>query len=344
MDEIGVIQPVLLAIEIALAELWRSWGFEPDAVIGHSLGEVGAAYLAGALDLQEIAQVICLRSQLLQRIRGLGGMVLVGLSASKTQKPFKRMLSRISISVSNSFSSTVIAGDLEALNQVTAELQAQDVFCRQVKVDVAAHSPQVEPLLAELEAGLSELHPKSARIPFYSTVAGQVQSGNSLDARYWGLNLRSPVRFAEMTENSWKMATLCLSSLALTPFSSAAIEDTIHHLQKDAVAVPSLVARRAGILFTIKRFGVLHTTGFSIDFDRIFSDRGETVHLPNYPWQRKRYWLEAADARAEERPTSTKEDPLLGRRLPELAHLPGHTLWENQVDAHFLKQVRNLFW
>ncbi len=343
MDEIGVIQPVLLAIEIALAELWRSWGFEPDAVIGHSLGEVGAAYLVGALDIQEIAQVICLRSQLLQRIRGLGGMVLVGLSASKTQQAIQAYAGRISISVSNSISSTVIAGDLEALNQVTAELQAQDVFCRHVKVDVAAHSPQVEPLLVDLEAGLSELHPKSARIPFYSTASGQVQSGDSLNAHYWGLNLRSPVRFADMTVKLLEDDFTLFIELSPHPILVAAIEDTIHHLQKDAVVVPSLWRDEPEFSSLLHAVGVLHTAGFSIDFDRIFSERGETVSLPNYPWQRKRYWLEAADAWAEGRRTSIEEDPLLGRRLPDLAHLPRHTLWENQVDAHFLKQVRDHF-
>ena len=341
MDEIGVIQPVLLAIEIGLAELWRSWGFEPDAVIGHSLGEVGAAYLAGVLDILETARVICLRSQLLQRIRGQGGMALVGLPASKTQEAIQAYAGRLSISVSNSFSSTVIAGDLEALNQVTAEMQAHDVFCRQVKVDVAAHSPQVEPLLVELEAGLSELHPKSARIPFYSTAAGQVKPGNSLDAHYWGLNLRSPVRFAEMTEKLLEDGFTLFIELSPHPILVAAIEDTIHHLQKDAVAVPSLWRDEPEISSLLRDLSKLHTAGFSINFDRIFPDGGETVRLPNYPWQRKRYWLELADARAEGRPTSTEEDPLLGRRLPELAHLPGHTVWENQVDAHFLKQLRD---
>ena len=342
MDEIEVIQPVLLAIEIALAEVWRSWGIEPDAVIGHSLGEVGAAYLVGALDLQETAQVICLRSQLLQQIRGLGGMALVGLPALKAQEAIQAYADRLSIAVINSSSSTVIAGDLEALNHVTVELQARDVFCRQVKVDVAAHSPQVEPLLVDLEAGLNGLQPKQERIPFYSTAAGRVLPGSSLDARYWGLNLRSPVRFAAMTEKLLEDGFALFIELSPHPVLVSAIEDTIHQLQMEALAVPSLWRDEPEFPSLLRSLGKLYTAGFDIDFDRIFPERGETVRLPHYPWQRKRYWLEGADERAEWLQTSAEEDPLLGRRLPELAHLPGHTLWENQIDARFLRQVRNL--
>ncbi len=339
MDEIAVIQPVLLGVEIALAELWRAWGVEPQAVAGHSMGEVGAAYLAGALSLEEAAQVICLRSQLLQQISGQGAMAVVGLPADRAEAAIQEFSDRLSIAVSNSFRSTVLSGDPQALEQVVEKLQGQDVFCRMVKVDVAAHSPQVEPLREELVRGLEGLAPKAGELPFYSTVSSGVQPGTELDPDYWSLNLRQPVRFAATTRQLLEDGFTIFVELSPHPILLSAIDETIHTLEAEALAVHSLRREEPETAGLLRSVGKLHTAGYRLDFDRVFPGKGSVVRLPRYPWQRKRYWIPLADARPMLQLDGESQHPLLGRRLPELAHLPGHTIWENRLNAQLRGQL-----
>lgn len=172
LDQIDVIQPVLVAIAIAYTAYWRSLGIEPDAIVGHSMGEVAAACIAGVLELDQAMHVICRRSALLRRTSGQGAMALVDLSIEDAAARLAGWESRLSVAVSNSPRSSIISGDPEAVQQVIAELQQHDIFCRQVSVDVASHSPQVEPLARELAEELSGLMPATARTPLYSTVLG----------------------------------------------------------------------------------------------------------------------------------------------------------------------------
>jgi acyl transferase domain-containing protein len=173
LEEIDVLQPVLFAIEVALAALWRSWGVEPDAVVGHSMGELAAAYVAGAISLDDAARVICYRSQLLRRTSGQGAMAVVGLSFEQAQDTLAGYEDRVSVAVSNSPTSSVLSGDPVALAEIVERLQREGAFCRWVKgANVAGHSPQMDPLSAELVASLEGLQPQAPLVPFYSTVTG----------------------------------------------------------------------------------------------------------------------------------------------------------------------------
>ncbi len=343
LDEIAVIQPLLLGLEIALAMLWRSWGIEPEAVIGHSMGEAGAAYLAGALNLQEAAKVICLRSKLLQQISGQGGMAVIGLPMDPVQEIIQKYTDQLSIAVSNSYRSTVIAGDLKALDHVIEKLQAQNVYCRKVKVDVAAHSPQVDPLIQKLESHLLGLQPKPGQIPLYSTVTGQIQNGASLDAHYWAMNLRSPVRFSTATAKLLEDDFTIFIELSPHPILVSAMEDSLYYLQKAALVASSLERNQPEFASLIRSVGKLYAAGYEIDYDQIFPEKASFTPLPLYPWQRKRFWLEIANVRPDWQEDYPTETPLLGRRLPDLADLPGHTIWENRVNKQFRRLVQKQF-
>ena len=154
LNEIEIVQPALFAIEVALAALWRSWGIEPHAVVGHSLGEVAAAYVAGALSLEDAVRVICHRSRLFKRTVGQGAMAAVDLSIEDARRVLVGCEDRVSIAVSNGPSSTVLSGDPTALAAILDQLQRRGIFCRMVNVDFASHSPQMEPLRAELLSAL----------------------------------------------------------------------------------------------------------------------------------------------------------------------------------------------
>src|SRR5690606_20883102 len=185
LDKIDVIQPVLVAIAIAYAALWRSLGVEPDAVVGHSMGEVGAAHIAGVLDLDQAMRIICRRSALMRRTSGQGAMAMVELSLDEARARLAGREPAVSVAVSNSPRSSVISGSPDVVNAVLAELEGDGVFCRLVKVDVASHSPQMDPLAVELQHELSLLSPGEARIPIHSTVLGRRAVGTEFTAEYW---------------------------------------------------------------------------------------------------------------------------------------------------------------
>src|SRR5262245_33515845 len=154
MDDIAVIQPVLLAVEIALADLWRSLGIEPDAVLGHSMGEVGAAYFASALSLEAAMAIICRRSALMRTTSGQGAMALVELSIDELATRLEPFVGRVSVAVSNAPRSSVMSGDPVTIAELIAAFEKEGIFARQVKVDVASHSPQMDPLVPALVESL----------------------------------------------------------------------------------------------------------------------------------------------------------------------------------------------
>jgi myxalamid-type polyketide synthase MxaE and MxaD/epothilone polyketide synthase C/epothilone polyketide synthase D len=182
LEAIEVVQPVLFALEVALAALWRSWGVEPDVVVGHSMGEVAAAHVAGALTLADAAKVICRRSRLLKRISGQGEMALVQLPADEAKAALSGYEAQVSVAVSNSRRSTVLSGEPAALGAVLSRLEGQGIFCKRVKVDVASHSPQVDVLREDLLSALADLSPQAPALAMRSTVTGQLVGDGELDA------------------------------------------------------------------------------------------------------------------------------------------------------------------
>src|SRR5262249_28397345 len=162
------------------------------AVVGHSMGEVAASHVAGILPLTEAVRVICRRSALLRRTSGKGAMAVVELSMEEAERALEGRRDRLSVAVSNSRRSTVISGDPDALDALLDELEQREIFCRRVKVDVASHSPQMDPLRAELLAALEGLVPRPGLVPLHSTVTGRVVNGLELTADYWVNNLRQP--------------------------------------------------------------------------------------------------------------------------------------------------------
>ncbi|MFC4894097.1 SDR family NAD(P)-dependent oxidoreductase [Streptosporangium amethystogenes subsp. fukuiense] len=207
-DRIDVVQPALFALQIGLARLWAANGVVPAAVVGHSLGEIAAAHVAGALTLAEAARAVGVRSRLYRRLSGTGAMALVGLGWEETaalvaernghrgaapEFPGAAGAGRICLAAANAPGSTVVAGDHDAVHALVEQLRWEDVFCRLVGADVAGHSHHVDPLLPELREELAALVPNRAGIPLWSTVTGR--PGAVLDADYWCRNLREPVLF-----------------------------------------------------------------------------------------------------------------------------------------------------
>ena len=334
LQRIDVAQPVLFAMSVALAALWRSLGVEPDAVVGHSMGEIAAAHVAGALTLADAAAIVCRRSRLLLRISGRGEMALVELSAAEAERALADRQDRLSVAVINSPRSTVISGEPASITEVLAQLTARGVFCQRVKVDVASHSPQVDPLREELLAALSGLAPQALSIPMLSTVSGELLQGPELGASYWERNLRQPVRFAAVIEELFQSGHGLFVEVSPHPILVPALEEMRQALRQGGCAVGSLRRGQAERLELLGSLGGLWMQGYPVAWQRLFPAGGRRVELPTYAWQRQRFWIESAAALPGSGRARARRGghPLLGE-VQRLATQPGTLLWDTTLLA-----------
>ncbi len=295
LKEIGVIQPVLFAIEVALAALWRSWGIEPDAVVGHSMGEVAAAHVAGALSLDDAVWIICSRSKLLVRTSGKGAMAAIDLSLDQAGALVGDYEGRVSVAVNNSPRSTVLSGDPAALVEILDTLSRDGVFGRLINVDVASHSPQMDQLRDDLLRLMERVQPRKTAVPMYSTVHGRLVDGNELVARYWVDNLREPVLFLTALERLLEDDFDIFMELSPHPILVGPIRQTIEQSAASGLALASIRRDAEGRAALLATLGNLYTHGCEPNWSRLFFDGGHHVSLPAYAWQRQRYWNSALD-------------------------------------------------
>ncbi|MEV0401055.1 type I polyketide synthase [Actinoallomurus sp. NPDC050550] len=328
LERIDVVQPVLFAMSVALAALWRSWGVEPDAVVGHSMGEVAAAHVAGALTLDDAVRVVCRRSGLLRRLAGRGAMALVELPMAEAQSAVSRHADRLSVAAANSPRSTVVSGDPDAVRELLDELAKAGVFGRHVKVEVASHSPQVEPLLEELRDTLTDIRPMTTRIPMRSTVTGTPCDGNELDAGYWARNLRDPVLFSSSVRGLLDDGHALFVELSPHPVLTPAVDEEIATGGHEGITVAS--SRRHGTERQVlsEALAALYAHGCPVDWEKYHAAGGRCVPLPVYPWQRERYWVAAGAG--TDRPRQVDGHPLLGPSVG-IASLPGTRIWQREL-------------
>jgi len=340
LARIDVVQPMLFTIEIAMAALWRSWGVEPDCVIGHSMGEIAAAHVAGVLSLEDAVRIICRRSKLLKRIAGMGAMATVELSMEETERLLVPYAGRLSAAVNNGPRTTVISGDPEALDDVLAKLAERDIFIRRVNVDVASHSPQVDCLLDDLSAALEGLQPRPALIKMRSTVTSELVFGAELDTSYWIKNLRASVLFGRAVGQAINDGQTVFLEISPHPILLHSIEDTLRELSKDGGAIASLRRNEPDRRCMVDALGSLHVHGYDLGWTRLYPRAGNSMTLPTYPWQRDRYWLpddirsRLPSSRNHSSMPVTDPDahPLLGTPLM-LAVEPSLHVWENAFNT-----------
>lgn len=292
MQTIDVIQPALVAIEIALAEWWLSNGLVADGVIGHSMGEVAAAYISGAISLDDASKVICTRSQLMKQTSGNGSMAYLAIPPEEAIQYLKGKEHLLSLGVNNSPKSSVVSGDPTAINNIIAELEQKGVFARKVKVDVASHSPQMDPLLGSLQNSLQSIHAHNGCIPFYSTVNAYSLSGENLNAEYWKDNLRSTVRFADTVQLMASEEIQCFIETSPHPTLLQAIQENAESIGKTLHAIGSLEREKDEVFTLLCNVAQAYCTGAKWQWKKFYGINYTRVVLPEYPWQRERYWIE----------------------------------------------------
>lgn len=332
LHETEIAQPAIFALQVALAQLWRSWGIEPNAVVGHSLGEVAAAHIAGVLSLEDAVQLICDRSRLMQRATGNGKMAAVELSAAETERLLRGYEDRLAIAAINSLTSTVVSGEPVALESFLQTLQQEqpDVSCKVLPVNYAFHSPQMTPLAAELVQELRQLQPQPGTIPIFSTVTGQVSNGADFNAAYWGCNVEQPVRFATAIEELINAGQTIFLEISPHPVLSGYISQCLSHLGKEGTVLSSLRRGQAERATLLRSLGTLYTLGFPVNWQQLYPPGCQVVSLPSYPWQRERYWFAHKCRGTASRNGDTIIHPLLG-------YITGspHNGAENSIDGLF---------
>lgn len=336
LTQIDAIQPALFAMTVALAAVWRRWGVEPDAVVGHSMGEVAAAHLAGVLSLEDAAAVICRRSRLMKTLRTeagvVGGMATVGLSLKETEALLAAKLG-LSVAASNGPSTTVISGELAALEELLHELEGREIYCRLVKVDVASHSPQVDPILDLLREELAEIRPRPAQMPMLSTVTGIYAEtaeapGTRMDARYWARNLRQCVLLAPAVRQLAEEGHSVFLELSPHPILLPSLESSARQASAQVTAIASLRREKPARATMLAGLAALYTSGYPVRWERLFPEGGRCVRLPQYPFQRERCWPEPAQAKRWNEEEAGH--PLLGMRFSS-SRQPQTVIWESRI-------------
>jgi len=329
LDAVDVAQPVLFAIQVALAELWRAYGVEPDAVVGHSLGEIAAAHVAGGLTLAEAVRVVSKRSQLLSRPVAHGAMLAVELGGSDAERLLVEVGGGLAVAACNGPRSTVVSGDRQAIAALADELARRHVFSRRVHADVAFHGPWIEPLAAELRRELEDLSPRAPSLPLYSSsLPGRVAENRCLDGDFWARNLRSTVFFSVAVERLLADGYAAFVELGPQPALLRPIHDIARQAGAEVIALPSMRHGTDERTCLLESLAGLYVGGYAVDWRRRAEPGARYTALPAYPWHRERCWSESL-AQTSTRPPESGH-PLLGRHF-DVSALPGTQVWETEL-------------
>ncbi|MFA7755831.1 SDR family NAD(P)-dependent oxidoreductase [Streptomyces sp. NRRL B-2790] len=319
--EVEVAQPALFTVMVSLAALWRSYGVTPAAVVGHSQGEVAAAYVAGALTLDDAARIVALRSRSLTKLIGKGAMLAVAMPADRVRARLEKYGDRLSVAAVNGPANLTVSGEPGAVDELLAELQGEGVRVRKVRgATGAGHSAQVESLRTELLELLAPVAPRAADVPFYSTVTGTVLDTTALDAEYWYRNARRTVEFERTVRTLLDDGRGVFVECSPHPLLAGAVEEIAEEAGAEAVTGASLRRDQGGMDRFLCSVSELHVSGVHVDWSASFAGRPvRRVDLPTYAFQRQRYWLQGAD------PVPAGADPVEARfwELVEDADLHG---------------------
>ncbi|MFG2943544.1 type I polyketide synthase, partial [Streptomyces sp. NPDC048282] len=292
LERVDVVQPLSWAVMVSLAALWRSYGVQPAAVVGHSQGEIAAACVAGGLTLKDGARVVALRSQAIAaRLAGDGGMVSLALDAGQAAERIAVWDGRIEIAALNGPSSVVVAGEPQALDELIAACEADEVRARRIPVDYASHTSHVERIEEDLAKVLAEVGPQTSTIPFFSTVEADWLDTQALDAGYWYRNLRRTVRFEDAVRALAEQDHTVFVEVSAHPVLAMSIQDTT----EDAAVTGTLRRDDGGLDRFLTSLGELWVCGIDVDWAQAFTGTGaHHVELPTYAFQRRRYWLDVS--------------------------------------------------
>ncbi|MFJ8747524.1 SDR family NAD(P)-dependent oxidoreductase, partial [Embleya sp. NPDC127516] len=313
LDRVDVVQPALWAVMISLARLWEHLGVTPDAVVGHSQGEIAAAHIAGILTLNDSARIVALRSGALAGIAGRGGMLSLPLGVAAAEDLVAPWKGRVAVATVNGPSATVVAGDADALAEILAHCEGTGIRARKIPVDYASHTPHVEALHDRLLELLAPVRPREAAVAFYSTVAGRtggpLSDTSVMGAAYWYENLRTTVAFETTTRALLDDGHTLFIEASPHPVLVHPLQETAEdHPGTGEIAITGTLRREEGDWQRVLHSLAATHTHTTADWSGFYAPT-QSVDLPTYPFEHERYWLSATDRAGTDRASGAASDP-----------------------------------
>ncbi|WP_448265465.1 SDR family NAD(P)-dependent oxidoreductase [Nostoc sp. DSM 114159] len=313
LDQTAYTQPALFAIEYALYQLWKSWGIEPDVVMGHSVGEYVAATVAGVFSLEDGLKLIAHRGRLMQQLPSGGEMVSLMASEARVREVIAAYNQRVAIAAINGPESVVISGTREDINAVCQQLEAQGIKTKRLQVSHAFHSPLMTPMLADFEAIANQVTYNQSQIPLVSNITGELAGDRITTPQYWVNHIRQTVRFADSMQTLRTLGCEVFLEIGPKPILLGMGRQCLP--DGEGLWLPSL---REGIpewQQLLSSLGELYVAGSKVNWSGFEQDYPRRkVALPTYPFQRQRYWLEHTPPRHQQQQPA-KLHPLLDKKL-----------------------------
>ncbi|NNE00967.1 MAG: type I polyketide synthase, partial [Pirellulaceae bacterium] len=325
MQQTAIAQPCIFALQVALAAVWEQLGIRPRGIVGHSVGEIAAAYLSGGLSWQDACCVAIHRGRTMDLATSRGAMIAAGLSAAETLQWIAGLENKVSLAAINGPTSVTISGADDVIESLAARLDSAGVFCRRLKVEYAFHSPQMEPVHEELVRSLANIQPRATHTTLISTVTGDYARGQELDADYWWKNVRQSVRFADAMSVAAKAGIGVALEIGPHPVLTYAITECFQQAKSPVRVFASLHRDREDTQCMADSLGSLYTVGLNLDWSKIHAPPPSRVDLPPYPFQNQSCWSESQESATTRLPDH--HHPLLGEST-----LQATPAWRNRVD------------
>lgn len=323
-----IAQPALFALQVAITEWLKEQGITPAAVFGHSVGEVAAAWASGALSLEDAVKVIYYRSDFQGKTRGLGEMTAVAMSADDIAAWLaKPEFDRVSLAGINSPKGITLAGDKAQLSKLEDALSAEEVFAKRLPLDYAFHSPAMDSIQEGVVEALADIQPQPTRIPYFSTVTGALAEGTTLDAYYWWLNIREPVRFDDAATQLMQQGYNVFVEVGAHPILRRYLNESLRQQEHSGLVLGTVERHKPGLEGLQRTLGQLLLSGLSLPSGHYFPVEGQRVLLPRYPWQRTHLWVQGTQD-GQGLLSRYYQHPLLGYPLAQQEHT-----WESQLDT-----------
>ena len=330
VNDTVIVQPAIMAIQIALVKLYEHYGIRPTGIVGHSIGEVAAAFAAGALTLEQAVQVIYHRSQAQNMASGKGGMLAVGLALEEARKVILGYDGRVSIGAVNGPEMLTLSGDPDPLQLIAELLESRGVFNRPVRVQVAYHSHHMEPIKGVMLTALAQMQGVKATTPLYSTVTGHRENGLHLNADYWFQNARQPVLFTSALSAMLDDGFDTFVEIGPHPVLVSGAEALFQKRDTEALMAPSMTRKEPEMVVFLQSLARLAARGLEPNTTVMFGSDRRYVRLPKNPWQHSRHWFENPAAAGLRQ--GRFEHPFL-KRQTQLVTEPGLAVWEATLDV-----------
>lgn len=298
INETEIAQPAIFAVQVALTEMWKSYGVMPDAIIGHSIGEVAASWASGALSLEEATRVVFWRSRAQASAAGKGRMLAVGVSEKEAKKLIAPFKGKIDIAAINAPKMLTLSGDTDALEDLADKLEEKGTFYRFLRVDVPFHSFLLDDIKDDFIKGVGKVKTGKTTADLYSTVTAGRLDGKEMDEEYWFKNIRQPVYYYPTIKKMIGDGVNTFVEIAPHPILSKGVEDSFNEMSLKGTVVPSIRRKEAEMPRFLASVGALFTWGYPVDWSKVYGERNDFIELPKYPFQRESFWIESEASRA----------------------------------------------